>query len=262
MFIDDNPAERARVRDALGQVLVPEWPADKLLYDQALAELNCFDTMALSDEDQARTRMYGAERERSVAKQSAQSLEQYLASLGLIVAVESLGPSSIVRAAQLLNKTNQMNLATRRLAEGPYLQWSAQDGHDTFVFRVSDRFDDYGLTGIASLAVNGSHGEMSDFVLSCRVMGRGVEETMLHALAERGRSLGLSHLVALYEPTSRNQPCQAFFDERSQFVRDGDGTRYVWDLTKPYPAPGHVNVRFARQPASGTSPIENPRGAF
>ena len=107
---------------------------------------------------------------------------------------------------------------------------------------MSDRFDDYGLTGLASLAVTQSEGHVADFVLSCRVMGRGVEQTMLHALAEESRSRGLKRLVATYSPTPRNGPCKAFFDEASGFARSDDGLRYVWDLAKPYAPPGHVDV--------------------
>jgi FkbH-like protein len=242
VFIDDNPAERARVRAALPQVLVPEWPADKLLYAQALAELTCFDTWSMADEDRVRTRMYVSERERNLAKGAAQSIEQYLGSLGLKVNAQRLGPSTLPRATQLLNKTNQMNLTTRRLTEAQYLEWSASDSHHVLVFRVVDRFDDYGLTGIASLAVNGRRGAVSDFVLSCRVMGRGVEETMLHALAEYGRSCGLTELVATYIETPRNAPCKAFFDERSGFTRSDERSEYVWDLTRAYPGPAHVDA--------------------
>jgi FkbH-like protein len=246
VFIDDNPAERARVRQALPQVLVPEWPTDRLLYARALAELTCFDGTAVSEEDQARTRMYVSERQRTAARQSAASVEDYLASLGLRVLVEPLGPANLTRAAQLLNKTNQMNLATRRLSEPQLLAWAREEGHHTFVFRVSDRFDDYGLTGLASLARDGGVGHVIDFVLSCRVMGRGVEEVMLATLAECGRRLGLDRLTARYLPTARNAPCRTFLDERSGFAA-GAGGDYAWDLRRTYSAPAHVAVSWTAE---------------
>ncbi len=244
VFIDDNPAERARVREALPQVLVPDWPADKLLYEKALVELTCFDTATLSAEDRGRTRSYVSQRARDDLQQSAQSIEEYLAALALRVTVEPLGPGNLPRAAQLLNKTNQMNLTTRRLTEGQLLAWAETQGQKTFVFRVADRFDDYGLTGIASLARAGEKGDLADFVLSCRVMGRGVEQAMLHAVAEHARALGLEQLVAGYQPTARNEPCKKFFDEKSGFTAV-EGVGYVWDLHRPYPAPGHVTIRWA-----------------
>jgi len=246
VFIDDNPAERARVREGLPQVLVPEWPLDKLLYEQTLAELTCFDTVTLSTEDRTRTRTYVSERERQGVRQSAQSIEEYLALLGLRVEVEALDGSNVLRAVQLLNKTNQMNLATRRFTEAQYLEWAASKTNQVLVFRVRDRFDDYGLTGLASLSVNGTEGHVSDFLLSCRVMGRGVEQTMLYALAEEGRALGLSRLIATYCPTPRNSPCRAFFDDGSAFARSDDGLQYVWDFPNLYVAPAHVDVHWAQ----------------
>jgi FkbH-like protein len=243
VFIDDNPAERARVREALPQVLVPEWPQDKLLYEQALAELACFDTVTVSAEDRARTRSYVSEREREAVRQSAQSVEEYLAALGLTVDVELLSRSNLPRAAQLLNKTNQLNLRTRRFGEAQYHEWASSGTNRVLVFRVRDRFDDYGLTGLASLSVNGGEADVQDFVLSCRVMGRGVEQTMLHALVEEARSLGVARLVATYVPTPRNGPVKTFFDDASGFARDDDTSCYSWDLSRIYAAPSHVEIK-------------------
>ncbi len=254
VFIDDNPAERARVREAYPQVLVPEWPADKMLYEKALVELTCFDSPALSEEDRARTRMYVSERQRNEMKNSAQSVEEFLASLGLRVTVDRLRSENLARAAQLLNKTNQMNLTTRRLTEVQFLHWAGQEGHHVFVFRVSDRFDDYGLTGIASLAADGMRGEIADFVLSCRVMGRGVEQVMLHTLVESGRALGLGELRATLIPTDRTAPCASFFAERSGFARAG--STYCWGLGDTYPAPAHVAIeRLDDAPQNVVDPV-------
>jgi FkbH-like protein len=254
VFIDDNPAERMRVREALPDVLVPEWPADKLLYEQALAELTCFDALTLTEEDRARTRMYVAERERTIARQSVQSLDAYLATLGLTVTVERMDRSNMTRAIQLLNKTNQFNLTTRRMTEARYLEWAASERRDVFVFRVSDRFDDYGLTGIASVSTEETAGHLTDFLLSCRVMGRGVEQTMLHAIAEHARSLGLVRLVATYTATERNAPCKQFFDEQSRFSRSADGHQFVWDLQVPYPLPEHVRIHRSTAHATAGVP--------
>jgi FkbH-like protein len=242
VFIDDNPAERARVRGALPQVLVPDWPSDKLLYDKALAELTCFDALTLSEEDQSRTRMYVAERERSEARQSAQSMDEYLAAMGLVVNVDRLGTDNLARATQLLNKTNQMNLTTRRLTESQFLDWSNAAGRHTLVFRVSDRFDNYGLTGIASLDINEGGARLVDYILSCRVMGRGVEETMLAAVIECAREAGASTLVVPYIPTAKNGPCKLFFSERSRLKPGSDSSTFSWSVAQDYQAPSHVTV--------------------
>jgi FkbH-like protein len=143
----------------------------------------------------------------------------------------------------LLNKTNQLNLTTRRMTEAQFMEWAEADGHEIYVFRVADRFDDYGLTGIASLAVDGDAAYIADFVMSCRVIGRGVEQGILHVLMEHARELGTKQLVADYAPTPLNAPCKLFFDEHSSLKRVSDSNRYVWDLLQPYPAPRHITIQ-------------------
>jgi FkbH-like protein len=240
VFIDDSPAERARIRAALPEVLTPEWPEDRLFYDQALSELDCFDTPYIGVEDRARTSMYVAERGRRVLRESAQSLDDYLASLNLKVTYENVDASNVKRAGQLLNKTNQMNLTTRRMPEADFSEWSGGENNHALLFRVSDRHGDYGLTGIASFTVEGHTAVITDFVLSCRVMGRGVENAMLGMLAELARDIGLNRLVATYRPTDRNAPCLAFFAEQSGFQQEGP--LFTWSLVTPYPSSRHVAI--------------------
>jgi FkbH-like protein len=188
--------------------------------------------------------MYASERDRRTARATSQSLDDHLLSLELTVCAERLSQANIMRAAQLLNKTNQMNLATRRMTEAQFFEWTGDERHQTFVFRVSDRFGEHGLTGIGTLSLNGSVAQVVDFVLSCRVMGRGVEEAMLHVLAEQAQREGATRLVATYVETERNAPCRAFFEDRSRLERTPDGSQYVWDLGRAYPAPSHVAVRY------------------
>jgi FkbH-like protein len=242
VFIDDNPAERSRVQAALPKVTVPEWPKNPLLYGAALAGLTWFDTFRLTEEDRARARMYASERERSAARESAQSIDEYLASLGLVVTSDRLSQANLARAAQLLNKTNQMNLSTRRMSETAFSEWSSLPSHATFVFTVSDRFDEYGLTGIASVTVGGQRAEVTDFVLSCRVMGRGVEEAMLWVLVDHARSLGVTELVVPYSPTAKNAPCKLFLDQKSGLELLSDGRTYSWNPAAAYPSPSHIQI--------------------
>jgi FkbH-like protein len=241
VFIDDSAVERARVRQALPDVLVPEWPADKLLYEKALAELTCFDTFAISEEDRARTKMYASERLRHSSRTSTQSLEDYLASLNLRVHIEPLGADNVKRAAQLLNKTNQMNLRTRRLSELEFLEFCQGETVSAYCYRVSDRFDDYGLTGLASVKLVDGSAQVLDFVLSCRVMGRGVEQVIVHSLIDRARAQGAERFTMEYAATARNGPCKAFLEEQSRLTRVAD-TVYAWDTNVPYAGPTHIVV--------------------
>jgi FkbH-like protein len=241
VFIDDSPAERARVREALPEVLVPEWPEDKLLYESTLRGLLCFNSPAVTREDVDRTRMYAAEAQREDSKRTMASVEEWLGSLGVTAKVEPLNEVNLQRAAQLLNKTNQMNLTTRRMTEAELLDWARKPNHRLWTVRVADRFGDSGLTGIVSLKVQGETGTIVDFVLSCRVMGRKVEEAMLHIAGEYARSQKVRTLKARYLATEKNRPCLDFW-QRSAFAPDGTGTVFAWNLDAPYPRPESVTI--------------------
>ncbi|MEK7403990.1 MAG: HAD-IIIC family phosphatase [Acidobacteriota bacterium] len=246
VFIDDSPAERSRVRGALPEVAVPEWPSDKLLYARTLLEMTVFDRPAITEEDQTRTQTYAFDRQRRSSQLSSQSVTEWLAELGLVVEAARLDGSDVVRGAQLLNKTNQMNLRTRRLTQTELLEWSHQPGHAVFVFGVSDRFGDYGLTGLASLKGEGGCAQIADFLLSCRVMGRGVESAMLYFLIEQARSQGFRELMSEYKPTRRNSPCLAFFDSVSGFRREGDN--FWWDTQARCVLPEHITLKRREVP--------------
>lgn len=246
VFIDDSPQERSRIREALPEVFVPEWPEDKMLYRSTLLGLHCFDTPSVSQEDRKRGQMYLAEREREDLRDRMGSLEEWLKSLEIKVDVEPVNDLNCRRATQLLNKTNQMNLTTRRMTESEIKEWANQAGHKVWTFRVADRFGDAGLTGMAALEVENGAGRIVDFVLSCRVMGRGVEETMLHVLVEYARSLGLSHVYARYLPSGKNTPCLGFF-ERSGFANKE--WTFIWNALNAYEAPRHIRV--AREAGDG-----------
>lgn len=244
VFIDDSALERARVREALPEVLVPEWPTDKLLYPSALAALTCFDTAAITQEDKDRTRLYAEERERSQQRQKVGSMEDWLASLDIRVDVEPLGPANLARASQLLNKTNQMNLTTRRLAEAELAEWATHPDRAFWTFSVSDRFGTAGLTGLLGLEVSGTACRIVDFVLSCRVMGRRVEETMAHVAVEWARARDLKSVNAQLVPTKKNQPCLEFWN-RSGFAGVGGDSLFTWDALREYGLPECITTNWS-----------------
>ncbi|HEY0872035.1 MAG TPA: HAD-IIIC family phosphatase [Vicinamibacterales bacterium] len=239
VFIDDSPAERARVRESLPEVLVPEWPSDGLLYPRALAALRCFDQPASTAEDAHRVSMYNAERSRSELLARIGSVDEWLSTLDLKVAAEDAGGQNFARVLQLLNKTNQMNLATRRMTEPEFRAWLAGPDRKSWCFRVSDRLGDSGITGLLSIEEVGRVAEVRDFLLSCRVMGRKIEETMLHVAVDYARSRGLREVRLAYEPTPRNQPCLDFLKRVGFPASDGDYV-YIWPTDREYPLPGAV----------------------
>jgi FkbH-like protein len=241
VFIDDNPLERARVRETLPEVLVPEWPVDKTQYCSALSGLDCFETAQISEEDRQRSQMYATERERQSLRSEVGSIEEWLLSLGTTVTAEPLNDANAKRTVQLLNKTNQINLRTRRMAESDLASWAAKEGRCVWAFSVRDRFGAAGLTGIVSVSIQGTTAAIEDFVLSCRVMSRRVEETMLHTAARFARDAGANTLVAGYIATAKNAPCLEFL-QRSGMQADASGHAFTWDLASDYPLPPSVTV--------------------
>jgi len=184
--------------------------------------------------------MYAAERTRRTERTAIPSLDEWLESLGTSVTVESLSDGNLDRTVQLFNKTNQMNLATRRLSRSELQQWALMPGHRLLTFRVADRFGDSGLTGLVGLSIEGMRARLEDFLLSCRVMGRQVEETMLHVAVDHARSRGARTLHAEFRPTPRNAPCLAFLQRSG--LREAAPNQFVWDLGQPFAGPPFITL--------------------
>jgi FkbH-like protein len=241
VFIDDSPLERARVREALPEVYVPEWPDDKTLFASTLGEMECFDSAYATTEDASRHAMYATEAQRKRARAGVSSAEEWLLSSRTVVKVEEFCDANRERVVQLLNKTNQMNLTTRRLSGQELQNWVQPGNRKLWAFRVSDRFGDSGLTGIVSLEIQQGVAHIVDFVLSCRVMGRNVERVMVACAAQHSAALGLEELRAQYLPTAKNRPCLGFWTS-SGFAHEERENRFTWSLRQPYPFPRGIEV--------------------
>lgn len=241
VFLDDNPVERARVRESLREVYVPELPDDPFLYSQFLRGLSCFDTVSLTGEDRERARMYVSEKKRSSLKNSMQSMGEWLKTLDMEVHAEPLHDGNLNRVVQLLNKTNQMNLRTRRMSESELLGWLEEENRKMVAFRVSDKFGDSGLTGILALESRGDEAYITDFILSCRVMGRKVEETMVSVAADLSREMGAETLKAEYLQTEKNKPCLDFWNQ-SGFENGESEHMFRWNVSREYPLPDHIKL--------------------
>ena len=244
VFIDDNPVERARVATALPDVLVPDWPVDPSLYAATLEALDCFDVPQVTEEDFERTASQAAERQRqsSFPGLAASSFGDWLKSLETRVDVEALASSNLPRVAQLFNKTNQMNLATRRLSASEIEAWSRVPGRQVWAIRVADRFGDSGLTGVISVEIEGRTARVTDLILSCRVMGRHIEYAMLHVASVFAAARNVDELHVEYLRSERNAPCLAML-EASALSKRGD-TLFVWKGDQPYPLSAATELEY------------------
>jgi FkbH-like protein len=211
VFLDDSPQERDQVRQLLPEVYTPDLPASPSELAPFLSSLSCFETQSLGAEDSERTNMYQAERGRKDALQVTGDVESWLLSLHIEVRAARLRRESLPRAAQLLNKTNQFNLSLRRLDEKNLWDWAEEPSHAAYTFHVSDRFGDFGLTGLASFSLAGTEARIVDFVMSCRVMGKKVEEVLLGYTVAQAKAAGADQVIAPPVDGPRNGPAKTFF---------------------------------------------------
>jgi FkbH-like protein len=211
VFLDDSPQERDQIRQLLPQVLTPDLPQSPSEYAAFLNSLNCFETVAFGKEDIERTKMYQAERDRKEALEVTGDVDGWLSSLQIKVKVAPLKKESLPRAAQLLNKTNQFNLTLRRLDEKSFWEWADEPANSIFTFDVSDRFGDFGLVGLASVSIQNGDAKITDFVMSCRVMGKKVEEALLGYTIAHAQAAGANRITAPPVDGPRNGPAKDFF---------------------------------------------------
>jgi FkbH-like protein len=220
VFLDDSPQERDQVRQVLPQVFTPNLPTSPSDLAPFLSSLSCFETPSLGKEDFERTEMYQAERGRKETLDVSGDVENWLRSLQIEVRAARLRRESLPRAAQLLNKTNQFNLSLRRLEEKSFWDWAEEPGNAAYTFHVCDRFGDFGLTGLASFSLAGTEARIVDFVMSCRVMGKKVEEALLGYTLDRARAAGADRVMAPVVDGPRNGPAKTFFATK---FSNGDG---------------------------------------
>ncbi|MCC7363125.1 MAG: HAD family hydrolase [Dehalococcoidia bacterium] len=212
VFLDDNPAECAMVRAALPQVEVVNLLGDPAHFAGIVRRLTHFDTLQLTDEDLRRTEMYAQGRERTAWERAhATTIEEHLRELGLVLDVAPAPDHAIGRVAQLLAKTNQFNTTTLRMPDDAVRCWATTERQGVLCARVRDRFGDHGLVGVAMWSRAGDEVTIDTFVLSCRVLGRGVERAFLAAVVDDVRARGASQVRGRFIPTAKNAPAASLF---------------------------------------------------
>ncbi|BDI33114.1 hypothetical protein CCAX7_51650 [Capsulimonas corticalis] len=204
VFVDDNPFECEFVREALPQVKVIQLPADPTRFAAELYDKANFDTLALNDEDRRRSTMYQAEAQRHELKQSVGSMEEYLRSLEINLTIAPVSAFSIPRIAQLTQKTNQFNVTTRRYSEEQVTAMANSEDWLVCYAQLKDRFDDAGIIAAAFVHAEGDMAVIDTLLMSCRVIGRGVEQALLSSLAHAGLKRGCTRLLGQYIPTPKN----------------------------------------------------------
>jgi FkbH-like protein len=211
IFLDDNPLECASVCAECPEVLTLQLPSEQQIAT-FLRNVWAFDRLCVTSEDQERTAMYQKEMERSRFQNQAASIEEFVAGLNLEVRISEPTLAQVERIAQLTQRTNQFNFTTTRRVDAE-IQRLGASGLQCRSVCVSDRFGDYGLVGVMIFGERGDALEVDTFLLSCRVLGRGVEHQMLRALGETAGKRFLSEVVATLICTPKNLPAQRFLED-------------------------------------------------
>jgi FkbH-like protein len=205
VFLDDNPVERDLVRTLLPQVAVVEVGPDPADYARTVAASGYFELSAFSDEDRARAEFYQSNAQRSTLKAEAGDLDAYMASLRMEIAFAPFDAVGRTRIAQLIAKSNQFNLTTRRYSEAQVREVELDPACITLQVRLTDSFGDNGMISTVICRDRGQgQYEIDTWLMSCRVLGRGVERMVLRELLDLVRARGGRTLLGVYRPTARN----------------------------------------------------------
>ncbi|HKM47775.1 MAG TPA: HAD-IIIC family phosphatase [Terriglobales bacterium] len=253
-FLDDNPFEREQVRTALPEVTVIDLPKNPLEYAAAIRNCAAFERLTLSAEDQQRTDMYAAQKQRVGAEQTFQSKEDFFRFLEQEAELEPVSDLTLARVAQLTQKTNQFNLTTRRYTETQIAEMSKKPAWHIFSIKVRDRFGDHGLVGVAITHDLGEQCEVDTFLLSCRVIGRTVETALLAHLAESAAQRGRKRLEGWFLPTKKNAPARDFYEQHGFELQatSCEGSLWTLDLkTSKLRCPDWIKLKVAPETTVG-----------
>jgi FkbH-like protein len=258
VFVDDNPAERELVRRELPMVEVPELPLDPSDFRDALSSLCCFETVSFGAEDRDRSELYRANLDRHRFQEQCTDLAGYLASLEMEAEVLAFDDLHLPRIAQLINKSNQFNLTTTRYGESELLAFRQDPAKRCLAFKLKDRFGDNGLISAVILVKRGTELHIDTWVMSCRVLARGMEEFVIAEIAAAAKGAECVKIVGRYAPTEKNRLVADLYERLafSRVGRESNGTT-VWELGPENRGPRQETA--IRRVFSGAAGQEGPR---
>ncbi|UGQ12417.1 HAD-IIIC family phosphatase [Yinghuangia sp. ASG 101] len=254
VFVDDSPYERGLVRHELPDVAVVDIDREPALHVSALLADGWFDTVALTAEDLGRGALYRDELARADFLHSFDSLDDYLGELGVTVSVSAVRDRDVARIAQITQRTNQFNLTTERLQQADVLDRLDDPAHLVLAIRAADRFGDNGLVGAVFTRRTEDGVHIDNFLLSCRVFSRGIEQTVLASLLRYAKNTGSAAVTGAYRSSAKNGNVSGFYARNGFSAVDhtDDTATRLWrhDLADIAEQPQHVSATadFARAP--------------
>ncbi|MFX1579189.1 MAG: HAD-IIIC family phosphatase [Promethearchaeota archaeon] len=233
VFFDDNPVERAQVSQTLPEVLVVDMPKNPRLYRETLENLKVFDVLSLTKEDLVRGEMYAGKRKRAELEQSAASIEDFLRTLDLTVKIQPVTDFDTPRVVQLIGKTNQFNLTTRRHTDAAVREFRESKDAIVYSMAVSDKFGDEGVVGVAIVKMKDKDWRIDTLLMSCRVIGRTVETALLARIVAAARAAKAERIIGEYIPTKKNAPAADVYEKHGFEMSgkiDNNGTTWTLNL--------------------------------
>ncbi|HWC60924.1 MAG TPA: phosphopantetheine-binding protein, partial [Verrucomicrobiae bacterium] len=251
IFVDDNPVECAEVEANCPGVLTLQLPEDPAEIPQFLKHCWAFDVLKVTAEDARRGEMYREGKQREELRAQAGSLAEFIAGLNLKIQIAPMAPEQLSRVAQLTQRTNQFNLTTIRRTEADIQQLAGSA--TVLTVTVSDRFGDYGLVGVAICEPRGKALEVESFLLSCRVLGRGVEHAILAHLGNIAVQKKLQWVNVHFHPSAKNKPALDFLQSVGAAYKQALNGGFVY----AFPAEVAAKVAFN---AHGAAPADETSG--
>ena len=265
IFIDDNPVECAEVRAHCPQVVTLQLPQSSAEFERFLNHVWVFDRVNITDEDKVRARRYQENVKREQAKSTSTSLKDFLISLKLNIDIARPERSQYARIAQLTQRTNQFNATTIRRSESEIAELIERGQLEAVVVSVSDRFGDYGLVGVLLYGFSDTTMQIDSLMLSCRALGRGVEQAMALYAGQTAAAQNLAYVDFAFAPTERNEPVHAFLESVAPYTKreitKGVIYRYRADDLKDLVPIEAATPSAAKKSTDNLSPsIKSPNG--
>ena len=242
VFVDDNPVERQQVRGELPMIAVPEMPEDPALYVRALDRQMYFETASFTSEDQKRGSMYRNNAKRKVLKQQFSDIDFFLKDLKMEASVGAFDSQNLPRISQLINKSNQFHLTTTRYSESQIESMLESGKYEGFWVKLQDRFGDNGLIS-AIILEHGDDGvsKVDTWVMSCRVLARGVEDFIHNEMVAAATRRGSERLQGRYIPTKKNKLVADVYSRLGwEAITEADGEWWEIQLLEPSFRPNHI----------------------
>ncbi len=240
VYFDDDPINQERIKQELPEVLTVKLPTDPSEYVNILKRLNDFNVLQQTEEDLNRGKMYTQQLQRKELEKSVTNLDDFLKQLDIKVVIKEANQFTIPRISQLTLKTNQFNLTTKRYQEEDIIKYCGNPNMKVGCAQIEDKFGDNGITNAFIIEKNPDVWVIDTFLLSCRVIGRGVEDAIISHILKDAKNHGAKKVKAFFIPTTKNKPAEAFLPNFG-FKKEND--YWVYDLNNPIKTPNHLTLR-------------------